>query len=66
MKRIFKTLLIIALYELSKEITYEIICRRQANDMVDKAPTDYEVTKSITESQGNLLKLMSYNTGGNL
>ncbi|MBU6132164.1 transcriptional activator RinB [Staphylococcus xylosus] len=40
--RILKTLLIIALYELSKEITYEIISRMQANDMVDKAPTDYE------------------------
>lgn len=34
MKRILKTLLIIALYELSKEITYEIIVRKQANDMV--------------------------------
>lgn len=41
-KRITKTLMIIALYELSKEITYEIICRMQANDMVDKAPKDYE------------------------
>lgn len=64
MKPILKTLLIITLYELSKEITYEIICRRQANDLVDKAPTDYEVTKSITESQGNLLKFMTYNMGG--
>ncbi|WP_142351154.1 transcriptional activator RinB [Staphylococcus saprophyticus] len=43
--RILKTLLIIALYELSKEITYEIICHMQANDMVDKAPTDYEEEK---------------------
>ncbi|WP_436952466.1 transcriptional activator RinB [Staphylococcus shinii] len=34
-KRIFKTLLIIALYELSKEITYEIIVKKQANDMVE-------------------------------
>lgn len=40
--RILKTLLIIALYELSKEITYEIICRMQANDIVDETPTDYE------------------------
>lgn len=40
MKRIFKTLLILALYELSKAITYEIICRMQAKDMV---PKDYEV-----------------------
>ncbi|MBF0814060.1 hypothetical protein IR133_10045 [Staphylococcus saprophyticus] len=62
--KILKTLLIIALYELSKEITYEIICRRQANDMVDKAPTDYEVTKSITESQGKRTKLNAYNMGG--
>lgn len=43
--KILKTLLIIALYELSKEITYEIIYRMQANDMVDKAPTDYEEEK---------------------
>ncbi|PTI10708.1 hypothetical protein BU096_00625 [Staphylococcus xylosus] len=62
--KILKTLLIIALYELSKEITYEIICRRQANDMVDKAPTDYEVTKSITESQSKRAKLNAYNMGG--
>lgn len=40
-KRILKTLLIIAVYELSKEITYEIIVRKQANDMVD-VPKDYE------------------------
>ncbi len=39
--RILKTLLIIALYELSKEITYEIICRMQAKDMVEQ-PKDYE------------------------
>ncbi|MEB7763907.1 transcriptional regulator [Staphylococcus pseudoxylosus] len=35
MKRIFITLLIIALYELSKAITYEIIVKKQANDMVE-------------------------------
>ncbi|WP_336832972.1 transcriptional activator RinB [Staphylococcus pseudoxylosus] len=64
--RILKTLLIIALYELSKEITYEIICRRQANDMVDKAPTDYEVTKGATQSQENRAKLRAYYLGGNL
>lgn len=62
--RILKTLLIIALYELSKEITYEIISRMQANDMVDKAPTDYEVTKRAIESQANRAKLNAYNTGG--
>ncbi|MGO2207161.1 MAG: transcriptional activator RinB [Staphylococcus xylosus] len=43
MKRIFKTLLIIAIYELSKEVTYEVIVRKQANDMVDKTPMDYEI-----------------------
>lgn len=43
MKLILKTLLIIFLYELSKEITYEIICRKQANNMVDKTPIDYEI-----------------------
>lgn len=63
MKPILKTLMIIALYELSKEITYEIICRRQANDMVDKAPTDYEMTKRVTESQANRAKLNAYNMG---
>lgn len=35
-RRILKTLLIIALYELSKEITYEIIVKKQANDMVEQ------------------------------
>ena len=39
MKQILKLLLTLALYELSKEITYEIICRMQAKDMV---PKDYE------------------------
>ncbi|WP_156768905.1 transcriptional activator RinB [Staphylococcus carnosus] len=40
MKRIFKTLLIIALYELSKEIIYEIIVKKQANDMVEQPDYD--------------------------
>lgn len=48
-KRILKTLtiivVIIAVYELTKAIVYEIIVRKQANDMVDKAPTDYEEEK---------------------
>lgn len=39
-KRIFKTLLIITLYELSKEITYEIIVKKQANDMVEQPGYD--------------------------
>ncbi len=43
MKHILKPLLIIFLYELSKAITYEIIVRKQANDMVD-VPRDYEVS----------------------
>ena len=38
--KILKTLLIIAIYELSKYVTNEIITRRQAKDMV---PKDYEV-----------------------
>ena len=42
-KRILKTLLIIALYELSKYVTYVIITRRQANGAVDKCPMDYEI-----------------------
>ncbi|WP_426457024.1 transcriptional activator RinB [Staphylococcus cohnii] len=41
-KQILKLLLTLALYELSKEVTYEIICRMQANDMV---PKDYEVSE---------------------
>ncbi|MDW8544409.1 transcriptional activator RinB [Staphylococcus sp. KG4-3] len=40
MKRIFKTLLIIALYELSKVITYEVIVKKQANDMVEQPGYD--------------------------
>lgn len=43
--RILKTLTIIAVYELSKAVTYEIIVRKQANDMVDKYPMDYEVSE---------------------
>ncbi|MDW4264065.1 transcriptional regulator [Staphylococcus saprophyticus] len=43
--RILKTLLIIAVYELSKYITNEIITRIQANDVVDQHPMDYEVSE---------------------
>ncbi|QKQ06010.1 transcriptional regulator [Staphylococcus saprophyticus] len=39
--KILKTPMIIALYELSKEVTYEIICRIQANDLVEQSK-DYE------------------------
>lgn len=42
--KILKTLLIIALYELSKYVTNEIITRVQANDDVD-TPCDYEISK---------------------
>ena len=42
MKQILKLLLTLVLYELSKEITYEIICHMQAKDMV---PKDYEVNE---------------------
>ncbi|WP_432720488.1 transcriptional activator RinB [Staphylococcus shinii] len=45
MKRIFKTLLIIALYELSKYVITGIIIKFTANDTVDKAPMDYETSK---------------------
>ena len=43
--RIFKTLLIIAVYELSKYITNEIITRKQSNDAVEQYPMDYEVSE---------------------
>ncbi|MDK9867049.1 MULTISPECIES: transcriptional activator RinB [Staphylococcus] len=39
-KHILKPLLIIFLYELSKAITYEIIVRKQANDMVEQPGYD--------------------------
>ena len=42
--RIIKTLLIIALYELSKYVTNEILIKLQANDDID-GPCDYEIDK---------------------
>ena len=39
--RILKTLLIIAVYELSKYVTNKILIRKQANDDIDQ-PKDYE------------------------
>ncbi|WP_156248332.1 transcriptional activator RinB [Staphylococcus carnosus] len=42
--KILKTLLIIALYELSKYVTNEIIIKLQANDDIDH-PKDYEVSE---------------------
>ena len=42
--RILKTLLIIAVYELSKYVTNEILIRKQANDDIDQ-PKDYEVSE---------------------
>nr|WP_182475126.1 transcriptional regulator [Staphylococcus xylosus] len=38
---ILKTLMIIALYELSKYVTNQILIRKQANDDIDQ-PKDYE------------------------
>ncbi|MGP0637758.1 transcriptional activator RinB [Staphylococcus xylosus] len=43
--RILKTLMIIALYELSKYVTNQIIIKLTANDAVDKVPMDYEISK---------------------
>lgn len=43
--RILKTLLIIAVYELSKYVTNAIIIKLQANDAVDQYPMDYEVSE---------------------
>ena len=62
MKHILKPLLIICLYELSKAITYEIIVRKQANDMVDM-PRDYE---EVARVQGKKAMLKGYNLGGSL
>ncbi|MGS0663812.1 transcriptional activator RinB [Staphylococcus arlettae] len=47
MKHIKRTLyivLLLALYELSKYVTNEILIKLQANDDID-GPCDYEVTK---------------------
>lgn len=44
-KRTLYILLLLALYELSKYVTNEIITRRQPNIEVTKYPKDYEVTK---------------------
>ncbi|WP_411848186.1 transcriptional activator RinB [Staphylococcus xylosus] len=41
---ILKTLLILALYELSKYATNQILIRKQANDDIDQ-PKDYEEEK---------------------
>lgn len=43
--RILKTLLIITLYELSKYVTNEILIKLSANDEIDKAPMDHEISK---------------------
>lgn len=42
--KILKTLLIIAVYEISKYVTNEIIIKLQANDDIDQ-PKDYEEEK---------------------
>ena len=44
-KRILYIISLLTVYELSKYVTNEIITRRQANDMVDQYPKDYEVSE---------------------
>ncbi|WP_039067673.1 transcriptional activator RinB [Staphylococcus shinii] len=44
-KRVLKTLMVICLYELSKYVTNEILIKLTANDAVDQAPMDYEISK---------------------
>lgn len=43
--KILRTLLIIALYELSKYVTNQILIKLEASDVVDTFPTDYEISK---------------------
>lgn len=57
--RIFKTLMIIGLYELSKYITEQAIIRLQANDAVDEYPKDYEVNGEINALQKVTNELLS-------
>ncbi|MCD8920911.1 transcriptional activator RinB [Staphylococcus gallinarum] len=45
--RILKTLTIIALYELSKYITEQLIIRLQASDEVDMIPKDFNLYDHI-------------------
>ncbi len=42
---ILKTLLILTVYELTKYVTEQILISKLSIDDIDKAPTDYEVSK---------------------
>ena len=48
-KRILKIWFIIALYELSKYLTNELIVKLQSEDDIDTAPKDYVAMKEIGE-----------------
>lgn len=43
MKLIFKTLIMLTVYELTKYVTEQIIVYIQANDDIDQTPMDYEI-----------------------
>lgn len=62
-KRMLYILSLLIVYELSKYVTNEIIIKLQANDDIDQ-PKDYEMSESITESQGKRMKMNAYNLGG--
>ena len=51
-KRILKIWFIIALYELSKYITNELIVKLQSEDDVDTAPNDYASTDDQADLNG--------------
>lgn len=57
-KRILYIVWLLALYELSKYATNEIIIRLTANDEID-APCDYDIN-----SQADLNGVHNYNAGG--
>ncbi|GAA6817830.1 hypothetical protein HpBTM60_04500 [Helicobacter pylori] len=57
-KRILYIVSLLALYELSKYVTNEIIIRLTANDEID-APCDYDIN-----SHADLNGVHNYNAGG--
>lgn len=57
-KRILYIASLLALYELSKYVTNDIIIRLTANDEID-APCDYDI-----DSQIDLNSVHNYNAGG--
>jgi hypothetical protein len=57
-KRILYIVWLLALYELSKYVTNEIIIRLTANDDID-VPCDYDIN-----SQADLNGVHNYNAGG--